>query len=90
MKKYKVFDPTIGQYQVYFTLEQCQNAVFKNMWDTYLKFTHDQPYIVVTLNEDGSEKWTAPSGEDLADFQKLHEVVQKITREAMSQVSTST
>lgn len=90
MKKYKVFNPMEGQYYEYFSLEQCREAVFKGMWDMYIKHTHDQPYVVVTTNEDGSERWASASGEDLTDLQQLYEAINKRVQDAIDALTKPT
>ena len=90
MKKYKVFNPEEGQYYQYFTLEECHKEVFQCMWAMYLKHTHNQPYVVVTINENGSETWAAPSGEDLTDFQNLYDAMQKRMQDALAALTKPT
>jgi hypothetical protein len=90
MKKYKVFNPEEGQYYEHFTLEKCHKEVFQGMWNMYIKHTHGHPYVVVTINEDGSERWASPSGEDLTEFQQLSQAIEQRVKDALAALTEPT
>jgi hypothetical protein len=65
MKIYKVLNPITGEYADTNNKEECLAALAETAWQFYLAHTHNQPYVAVTVNEDGSEVWQVPSGETI-------------------------
>lgn len=65
MKIYKVLNPITGEYADTNNKEECLAALAETAWNFYLSHTHGQPYTVVTVNEDSSEVWQAPTGETI-------------------------
>ena len=65
MKKYSVLNPTNGSYQDAETLDECLNLVSEIAYNLLLNYTHNQPYSVVEIHDDGSETWRNPAGEEI-------------------------
>lgn len=65
MKKYSVLNPTTGLYQDAETLDECLDLVSETSYNLLLNYTHNQPYSVVEIHDDGSETWRNPAGEEI-------------------------
>jgi len=68
---YKIFNPLTGQYVTAETLETCTDALVNIAMSVLNNFTKDAPYSVVTINEDGSETWRNPQGEEIINLELL-------------------
>jgi hypothetical protein len=73
MKKYKLFNPNDGSYSSYENLEMLKNDLPIVMLKFYLLHCHNNPYSVVTINNDSSETWTSPDNDDIIDFSEVLE-----------------
>jgi hypothetical protein len=62
---YKVFNPYTGLHTDAHNVEELKAELLKVAWETYMRFTDNQPFTVVTLNKDGSQVWRSPTGEEL-------------------------
>jgi len=65
MKKYTVLNPMTGLYQDAETIDECLNLVSQTAYNLLLNHTHEQPYSIVEINDDGSETWRNPAGEEI-------------------------
>ena len=45
------------------SLDELVKVMVQQAWSIYFRNTHESPYSVATINEDGSETWASPSGE---------------------------
>ena len=71
-KQYAIFNPASGEYTKATTEEERNNLLLQFIWDFFLVHTHNNPYRVVISNEDGSETWREPEGDEiLADDTKI-------------------
>lgn len=69
--KFAILDPTTGFYEFAQTAEERNLLLAKRVWATYIAQVHDVPYSVVTVNEDGSETWTAPNGAQIPSPEQI-------------------
>jgi len=76
MKIYKVLNPITGEYADTTTKEKCLAKLAETAWNFYLSQTHNQPYTVVTVNEDGSEVWQTPTGDTILSPAQIEETLQ--------------
>jgi hypothetical protein len=64
--KYAYIHPDTREYQYVDTREALQDALAKYAAETYVNhFCNGSPFTVVEVQEDGSEKWYAPTGEQV-------------------------
>lgn len=77
--KYKILNPLTGQYDTFDTFDACADELGIRAWEFYLLHTHHNPYTVVEVNDDGSETWRNPTGEELHDPNAvLDDVIEEI------------
>ncbi len=69
---YKILNPTTGEYTTAETLEACTEALADAAIYVLNKFTLDAPYSVVDINEDGSQTWRNPRGEEIVNLEELN------------------
>lgn len=60
--KFSVINPMTGIYTDAATEQERDALLAKTAWEFFLAHTHNMPYSVVVVNEDGSETWSAPNG----------------------------
>lgn len=73
---YKVLDPTIGQYTDCKTKDELLVQLSKLAYKFYMSHTHNNPYTMVTINEDGSETWRNAQGEEILSPAQIEEMIQ--------------
>jgi hypothetical protein len=62
--KYAYLNPTTREYLYVETREALQDALAQQAAETYVShYCNGEPYTVVEVLEDGSEKWYTPTGE---------------------------
>jgi hypothetical protein len=62
--KYAYLHPTTREYLYTETREALQDALAQHAAETYVShYCNGQPYTIVEVQEDGSEKWYTPTGE---------------------------
>jgi hypothetical protein len=62
--KYAYINPTTREYQYAETREALQDALAQHAAETYVShYCNGEPYTIVEVQEDGSEKWYTPTGE---------------------------
>lgn len=66
-----------GEYADTVDKNECLAKLAETAWNFYLSYTHNQPYTVVTINEDGSEVWQAPNGDTILSPEQLTEAMSK-------------
>jgi hypothetical protein len=71
-----LFNPNTGVYADYESLETLKNDLPKVILEFYLHHCHNNPYSVVTINEDGSETWATPS-DNKVDLEKVLEKIRQ-------------
>ena len=77
--KYKILNPVTGQYDTFDTFDACADELGIRAWEFYLLHTHHNPYTVVEINDDGSETWRNPTGDELHDPNAvLDDVIEEI------------
>jgi hypothetical protein len=70
---YKILNPLNGEYVTANTIEECEVYVVDLAFNLLNHVTHNAPYSVIDIKEDGSQVWRNPQGEEIADFDKLKE-----------------
>lgn len=68
---YKILNPITGEYITVETVEACTEALADAAIYTLNKFTQDAPYSVVDINEDGSQVWRNPQGQETVNLEEL-------------------
>jgi hypothetical protein len=68
---YKIFNPVTGEYSTVDTKEACIEKVGELACNFYLSHTHNNPYSIVTINEDGSETWRAANGTETNNYDDI-------------------
>lgn len=62
--KYAYINPTTREYQYAETREALQDALAQHAAETYVShYCNGEPYTIIEVQEDGSEKWYTPTGE---------------------------
>lgn len=64
-KIYAVFNGDTGEYTRVNTIDECLDKVVQNAYLMLMHYTHDSPYSVVQINDDGTETWYSASGEEI-------------------------
>ena len=77
MIKYRLFNPVTGNHTDYQDLDILKKDLPKVILDFYLHHCHNAPYSVITVNEDNSESWADPVGDDILDLKKVLEDLSK-------------
>jgi hypothetical protein len=68
---YKIINPENGEYVTKNTLEECVDFVAHVAINLLNSFTHNAPYSVVEINDDGSQVWRNPTGDEILNLQEL-------------------
>jgi hypothetical protein len=68
---YKIFNPTTGEYATAETVDACAEVLADAAMYLLNNFTHNSPYSVVDINEDGSQVWRNPQGEEIVNLEEL-------------------
>jgi hypothetical protein len=76
-KIYKIFNPATGEYEPAATLEECTIKLASQAWTFYLQYAHGQPYSVVEINDDGSEVWRTPAGEEMTNPEVMKQLIKQ-------------
>lgn len=77
---FKVLNPNTGEYTNCNTREECIQKLARNAYEFYLAHTHDNPYSIVTINDDGSETWETAKGEKLMlpfNMDRLYAIIEE-------------
>ncbi len=69
---YKILNPINGEYVTVNTFEECENYVVDLAFNLLNHTLHNSPYSVVTINEDGSQTWRNPRGEEIVNLEELN------------------
>lgn len=62
---YKLFDPKTGSYIDIFDKEELIKTIAEKAFEFFLHHTHNSPYTVVTIDDDGVTTWKSAEGEDM-------------------------
>jgi hypothetical protein len=54
---YKIFNPADGLYTNVETLDECLKITAERAYNLYMQYTHQQPYSIVEITEEGYEVW---------------------------------
>jgi hypothetical protein len=77
-KKFAVLNPLNGSYTKASTTEERNSTLADFAWKIYLSHTHNLPYSVVEINDDGSETWRNPQGDEIENLEKLYFEILKL------------
>lgn len=75
--EYRLLDPNVGLYTTYNTLKEVQTASAKMAFEFFMAHTHQTPYVVVTINDDGSETWRAPDGDERVNPDEIAALIEE-------------
>jgi hypothetical protein len=89
MKKYAVVNPLTGTYTYTNTIEERDSLLAAIAWEYYTTQTYNQPYSIVTINEDGSETWTTPDGTPKLSPQELDALSAQWSLDLNTEVDTN-
>jgi hypothetical protein len=68
---YKIFNPSTGEYSTVNSIEECIEKVGELAYNLYLEHVHNNPYSIVTVNEDGSETWRSADGTETDNYDEI-------------------
>jgi hypothetical protein len=68
MKKYAVCDPYTGEYSYYDSTVAMNVKIAEIILAESLRLRHDALWSVVEFNDDGSETWRNPQGEEIPNL----------------------
>ena len=68
---YKVLNPLNGEYLTANTAEECVEFVADLAVNLVNNLTHNAPYSIVEINEDGSQIWRNPAGEEMVNMEQV-------------------
>ena len=77
-KIYKILNPATGEYEPAATLEECLDKVSTRAVEFYKHHTHNNPYSVVEVHDNGTEIWRNPDGNEILCPVKLEENIKKL------------
>ena len=83
-KKYAVLNPADGTYQKFDTLEDAVSAGVEIAFNFYLLHTHNQPFVNITTNEDGSETWHSLGGNEILSPKQFEAETQRMVEHLQS------
>lgn len=70
--KYAYIHPITREYLYAETREALQDSLAQHAAETYVShYCNGQPYTIIEVQEDGSEKWYAPTGEQVMTAAEL-------------------
>lgn len=72
---YKILNPLNGEYVTANDFEECLGFIADIALNLLTNYTHGAPYSAVDINEDGTQIWRNPQGEEIADPIKLKEKI---------------
>lgn len=76
MRKYGYIDPTNGTYSFATSLEDLKIKLAELAAQTYINhYCSGMAYTIVDVNDDGSEKWYAPTGAEIMQPEELQEAI---------------
>ena len=76
--KYAYLHPTTREYIYVGTKEQLQDDLAQHAAQTYVDhYCNGRPYTIVEVQEDGSEKWYAPTGEEVLTAAQLEQLIKQ-------------
>ena len=73
--QYAVFNPAAGEYDRALTVEERNILIARTAYNYFLSHGTSTPYSVVEMNEDGSETWRNPQGEEIENGDVLMEYI---------------
>ena len=74
---YKIFNPTTGEYEPAASLEECRAKTAEKIYNFYLTYAHNSPYSVVEVNDDGTEIWRNPHGDEILSPEQIQAEILK-------------
>ena len=78
--KFAVLNPIDGSYTQVTTEQERDVLLAQNAWNFFLSHTHNRPFSIVTINEDGSETWSSPTGEPILSPAQFEELIGNIAK----------
>ena len=77
--RYAYLHPYTREYQYVDTREELLNVLAKNAAQVYIEhYSNGHPFTFVEVQEDGSEKWYAPTGEQVLSASELEAHIKHI------------
>lgn len=62
-RKFSVFDPATGKHTQVTSVEELKALIAQTALDFFNLHTHNRPYNIIDVGDDGSETWLSPDGE---------------------------
>lgn len=72
---YKILNPLNGEYVTANSADECFSFMADIALNLLTNYTHGAPYSVVDINEDGTQIWRNPQGDEIADPIKVKEKI---------------
>jgi hypothetical protein len=72
--KYAIFNPMTGLYSFATSVDERNSSILNTALSFYKSYSSENFYSVVTVQEDGSEIWTTPDGEQLKSPKELEAI----------------
>lgn len=79
--KFAVINPLTGIYTYTETVQERNQLIANLAWAFFLSHTHNEPFSCVTINEDGSEAWRTPTGEERLSPQQIEAMLAEVVTE---------
>ncbi len=83
---YKILNPLNGEYVTANDFEECTQFAADIALNLLTHYTHGAFYSVVDINEDGTQIWRNPQGEEIADPIKVKEKIKQQIGGAMTSI----
>lgn len=83
--QYAVFNPASGIYDRASTTEERNILIAQIAYNYFLSHGTSMPYSVVEINEDGSEIWRNPQGEEIENGDVIMEYIKTYNEPQESQ-----
>jgi hypothetical protein len=74
---YKIFNPATGEYEPAASKEECVQKLANRAWSFYIEYSHDQPYSIVEVHDNGSEVWRNPAGEEITSPEVIKQLIKQ-------------
>lgn len=78
MKKYAVKNPYASDYKFFDTREEAVTIACEYAYQLINVHTHGFPYTMVIFNDDGSQTWYNPSGDELTFPEEYKEYIRNL------------
>lgn len=75
---YKIFNPSNALYADAETMDECIETVAQLAYDFFMKHTHNAPYSIVEVQDNGAEVWRTAEGDEIPNPNEIRMGIKSI------------